>query len=119
MKWNIVLMAFCHAILNISATSFLKVGLKTKSINNISSLIAYGLQPIVWAGLTFLVLGLLLMLKMIALYNLSVVIPIVISFSFFLTVLVSVIFFQETLDLKNILGMLFIIGGVFIIGYRN
>ena len=113
--WMILISTF----LNATAQVLLKMGLPQIPVE-ISSLsyLQLGLQ---WASNPLMVLGvacygisLIFWLRALSTVDLSYGVPLL-SFSYVLTALAGVVFFQETLTLARILGIGLVIGGIILV----
>jgi len=116
---NAIFYSGLYAIFNVTGAALIKSELKNRSLTNMKDYLDLLLTVKVIAGFIIIFLSALIFFKALSLQKFSIVVPIANGLNFCITLAVGYFFFSEKLSVLSILGLLFIITGVLIVGLSN
>ena len=111
------LYVFLYALFNVIGVSILKSQLSSESLKNTQSYLLYILSGKVLIGLLLIFISMFFALKVLSFKSILVANPLFVSGNFLITILVSILYFNNVLTILNLIGMALIIVGVFFISY--
>ena len=125
MNYKYIIISFICALSAISSNSIFKyiicnkINVKLNTSNFLNVLLNTIQFPIFWLGLIIFVLGNGLWLFILSNSKLSIAYPVQISLVFILSSLSGIIFFNESLKLNSIIGLLITFSGITILVYTK
>lgn len=114
---NKLIIIFFTLIANVFAQLSIRKGMMNIDVSSLSfaKLMEIVSSLHVWAGLISYGISFVLYLYLVSIYEVSRIYPVIIGIAFILIFVFSVLFLDETINLKKILGILFISAGVIIL----
>lgn len=112
-----ILLLICAIILNATANILMKLGAQRMGglSLNIEGLKNFLTNPIIWAGVTSFGLTLVLYTYVLSKMKLSVAYPLMTSLGFLIVVSFSVLYLKEAVHWPQVVGLLLVIGGLYLI----
>lgn len=111
------LYVFLYALFNVIGVSILKSQLSSESLKNTQSYLLYIFSGKVLIGLLLIFISMFFALKVLSFKSILVANPLFVSGNFLITILVSILYFNNSLTIFNLIGMVLIIVGVIFISY--
>ena len=116
---QLLLLLLVHSVLNLGALTLVKKAAEGTVPEMLSDYLALGGQPMFWLGLFCLGFGFLIMIRVLAASSLSLIVPVSSGMAYFLAALIGIIFFNEKLTIRVIIGIVVVWLGVLILTWRT
>ena len=112
---------FCtlYAIFNVSGAAIIKYHLQGRKLGNVKEWFSFLLDFNIIIAFGIIFLSSLIMFKALSIGQFSFIIPVATGINFMLTILVGYLLFKDSLNLASIIGMFFIITGIFILALNS
>ena len=117
MSYNIYLFSFLYAIFNVAGAAIIKNKLLLVAISDFKEFILFLVDIKIILAMLFIFVSMFFSIKALSLDKFSLVIPLLTGINFLITIGVGYFFFKDELTLTGYLGILFIILGIYLLGF--
>lgn len=116
-----ILLLICAIIFNASANILMKLGAKQIGTGSfgVDSFKSFVTSPFIWAGLGSFGLALMFYTYVLTKMNLSIAYPLMTSLGFLIVVAFSIFYLHEAVHWLQILGMVIVILGLYLVVYTS
>lgn len=117
MSYSIYLFSFLYAIFNVVGAAIIKNKLLLGSIGTFREFTVFLLDFKIILAMVFIFISMFFSIKALSLDKFSLVIPILTGINFLVTIAIGYLFFKDELALTGYIGILFIVIGIYLLGF--
>lgn len=119
MNVNIILFSCLYALCNVTGAAVIKSQLLVSKVVTVKDFFVFFLDIKIMLGMLCILVSMYFSIRALALGNFSSVVPVLTGVNFLITIVIGYFFFKENITLVGYVGVLFIIIGIYLLGYKK